>query len=456
MSGGGPRAERAILVVDDHTNMRGLLKKVLRDEGRVLVAASGEEALGILEHTPVAVVLSDLRMGAVSGLELLRAVRRLQPGAEFVLMTAFASVTTAVEAMRLGAYDYLTKPFEPEEVRTVVRRALARSTTAREDPSLEVLPGLWARSAPMRELADLVRRVARSSATVLLLGETGTGKERIARAVHALGPRGARRFVAVNCAAIPAELLESELFGYARGAFTGAEREREGLVEAADGGSLFLDEIGELRLSLQAKLNRVLEERAVRRIGEARERRVDVRVIAATHRRLEHMAETGAFREDLFYRLNVAALRVPPLRERPEDVELLAHHFFREARAEGAVQATELSPAALAALARYRWPGNVRQLRSAIQRAAIVATGPRLEAADLPPEIGDAAAGDAPADLTSLPWAEALERAKEGFAKEYLNAMLDRHGGRVADAAAAAGVERESFYRLMRRYGVRA
>jgi len=324
-----------VLVVDDKKNMLSLMKKVLRDDATVLTAERGLDALKILEAEPVDVVLCDLRMPDMDGVEVLKLCKRVRPRAEFILMTAYASVATAVEALRLGAYDYLTKPFDPQMGRAVVLRAVGRAATSmpgREGTAAdtEVLPEMLARSQTMKELGELVRRLAASDATVLLLGETGTGKERVARALHRLSERSSQRFVAVNCAAIPAELLESELFGYVRGSFTGAGKDRSGLFEEADKGTLFLDEIGEMRLSLQAKLTRALEERAIRRLGESRERQVDVRVIAATHRDIEAMVRNESFREDLWYRLNVAVVRIPPLRERPEDVELLAAHFLRE------------------------------------------------------------------------------------------------------------------------------
>ncbi|MCA9608005.1 MAG: sigma-54-dependent Fis family transcriptional regulator, partial [Myxococcales bacterium] len=427
--------------------MRRLLAKVLGKDANVLSAGGGREALEVLGREPVDVVLCDLRMPDLDGVTVLREGKKLRPHTEFVLMTAYASVDSAVEAMRLGAYDYLSKPFEPEDVRRVVLAALARAgATAATPEDAEVLPGLVARSAVMRELAELVKKIAPSAATVLLLGETGTGKERVARAVHLLSKRADRRFVAVNCAAIPGELLESELFGYRRGAFTGAQSDRAGLFEEADGGTLFLDEIGDMRLSLQAKLTRVLEERAVRRIGEAEERPVDVRVIAATHRDLGRMTQTGAFREDLWYRLNVAAIPIPPLRDRVEDVELLARHFLREVRLDADAEARELRPSTLEALSAFGWPGNVRQLRAAIERAVIVARGEHIEVGDLPPEVVGGAARDPAEDLTHLDWASAQEEAKQRFARRYLKALLREHDGRVADAAAAAGVERESFY----------
>jgi len=448
-----------VLVVDDKRNMVRLMSKVLRGDATVRTAESGADALRLLAGERVDVVLCDLKMPDMDGLEVLRASKRLQPNIEFILMTAFATVGTAVEALRLGAYDYLTKPFEPHAARAVVLRALGRVALATPDDPKgnEVLPGLLARSKSMRELANLVRRVADSDATALVLGETGTGKERIARALHQLSPRAEGRFVALNCAAIPADLLESELFGHAKGAFTGALRDRAGLFEEASGGSLFLDEIGDMRLSLQAKLTRVLEERTIRRIGETPERKIDVRLIAATHRDIETMVKNETFREDLWYRLNVALIRIPPLRERPEDIELLAAHFLRQRAEEShGRRITGFAPAALEALAGFTWPGNVRQLRAAVERGCVVSQGDRVEDKDLPPEILHSDGDSADARLATMPWAEALEKGRADVARGYLEAVLRRFDGQIAEAAAHAGVERESFYRLLRKYGIDA
>jgi two-component system response regulator HydG len=446
------------LIVDDKRNMLRLMAKVLKQDGSVRTAESGGDALRIMASEPVDVVLCDLMMPDMNGLDVLRAVKRLKPAAELVLMTAYASVGTAVEALKLGAYDYLTKPFEPEHARSVLLRALSRVASARPEQagSVEVLPAVIAQSRVMQDLAQLVRRVADGDVTTLVLGETGTGKERIARAVHELSPRAQRRFVAVNCAAIPNELLESELFGHQRGAFTGASSDRKGLFEEAHGGSLFLDEIGDLRPSLQAKLTRVLEERMIRRVGETKERPVDVRVIAATHRDLEAMVEAGTFREDLFYRLNVALLRVPPLSERREDIALLAHHFLQKS-VEGSRRRrlSGFTQAALELLQSHDWPGNVRQLRSAVERASLVAASEQVELSDLPPDLLRASRPeDDDAALSSATWDEALERGRAETGRRYLTAVMRRFEGQVAEAAQHAGVERESFYRLLRKHGV--
>lgn len=443
------------LVVDDRPNMLKLMAKVLGPTMAVRTANSGVDAIAALRREHIDVVLCDLKMPDMSGLDVLRACKEWRPGAAFVLMTAYATVPTAVEALRLGAYDYVTKPFEPDHVRAVLHCAAGLTAEPLENAEREVLPGVLAVSPAMAELASMVRRLAASHVTALVLGETGTGKERVARALHLLGPRAGRRFVAVNCSAIPADLLESELFGYARGAFTGAARERAGLFEEAARGTLFLDEVGDMPLALQAKLTRVLEERAVRRLGESTERPVDVRVVAATHRDLGAMVEDGNFREDLWYRMNVATLRLPALRDRSEDIELLALHFLEEhKRRSGKLDLHGFSQGALDALREYDWPGNIRQLRSAVDRACVVASGDRIRRADLPPELAALEAYPAARSLRDLTWAEALEAGRDDVARRYLTAILRAHRGHVTEAAEQAGVERESFYRLCRKYGV--
>lgn len=451
-------ARPTLLVVDDKRNMVRLMAKVMKKDALVRTAESGAEALRVLASEHVDTVLCDLKMPDMDGLDVLRACRRLRPQAEFILMTAHATVGTAVEALKLGAYDYLTKPFEPDAARAVLLRALARAELSRPDSSSdsEVLPGVIAQSRLMQDLADLVKRIADSDATTLLLGETGTGKERVARAVHELSPRRAKRFIAINCAAVPAELLESELFGYVKGAFTGATADRKGLFEEADGGSLFLDEIGDMRPSLQAKLTRALEERAVRRVGEARERPVNVRLIASTHRDLEAMVKSGTFREDLWYRLNVALVRIPALRDRKDDIKVLAQHFLRlQAERTRGRRLFGFTESALEALRSFDWPGNVRQLRSAVERACVVSRNEEIDVVDLPPEVlpPHKGSGEDPA-LSLCTWAQALERGRVDVGKRYLEAVMRRFDGQVTEAAAHAGVERESFYRLLRKHGV--
>jgi two-component system response regulator HydG len=451
-----------VLVVDDKANMLALLTKVLSRSARVLTARGVRSALELFEKEAVMVVLCDLRMNDGDGLEVLRAVHARRPGLPFILMTAYATVPTAVQAMREGAYDYITKPFDPDELRAIVERALAHAMVEGVKPPDESdhFGQMIGRSPAMKSVYQLIDRVAPTDATVLVLGETGTGKELVARALHERSSRAPGRLVAVNCAAIPRSLIESELFGHARGSFTGATADRVGFFEEASGSTLFLDEIGELRPTLQAKLTRVLEERVVRRIGEAKDRKVDVRIVAATHRDLRAMVKAEAFREDLWFRLNVCVVELPPLRARPEDIPLLATRFLAERAPQTRSAATRFSPAAMTALQAYRWPGNVRELRSAVERAAIIETGLEIKLESLPPEVQGASplrlTSASDLDLAGLTYREAVDASREETNRRYLEAILRRFRGDVTAAATHAGVERESFYRLLRRSGLMA
>ena len=452
-----------VLVVDDKANMLALLSKILGKSARVLTARGVRTALQVLESEPVTVVLCDLRMNDGDGLEVLRAVRSRWPGVPFILMTAYATVPTAVQAIREGAYDYVTKPFDPDELRNLVLRAAAQAVVLEGTPQPLEATGFGAmvgRSPAMQAVYQMIDRVAPTDATVLILGETGTGKELVARAVHERSSRSSSRPIAVNCAAIPRSLMESELFGHARGAFTGAMADRAGLFEDANGSTLFLDEIGELRPTVQATLTRMLEERAVRRIGETRERKIDVRVIAATHRDLRGMIKAGAFREDLWFRLNVCVIELPPLRDRADDIPLLAQRFLAERAPQGRVVATRFSHGAMNALQAYRWPGNVRELKSAVERAAILETTSEIQSESLPPEVQSVSplrlTSASDVDLAQLSYREAVEASREETNRRYLEAVMRRFRGDVSKAATHAGVERESFYRLLRRCGISA
>jgi two-component system response regulator AtoC len=411
------------------------------------------------------VVVTDLRMPGADGFELLAAVKARDPATEVVLMTGYATVPDAVRAMKLGAFDYLEKPFDPDAALAVVERAAARKRLADAARGAAAGPedafhGLVGRSAAMGAVYRLLEKAAAVDATVLVTGETGTGKELAARAIHAMSTRRERRFVPVNCGALPGELVESELFGHARGAFTGAASARPGLFQEAQGGTIFLDEVGELPLAAQVKLNRVLQEKEIRRVGETQAVPVDVRVVTATHRELREEVRAGRFREDLFYRLNVFQVALPPLRERPEDVPLLAAHFLEKHA--NALRRTlgGFSPDALARLAAHPWPGNVRELENVVERAVAVAGGDTVDAADLPPEIGAAAGAPAPpapaAALAALPYKDAVAGARDRVTREYLVALLREFGGNVTRAAERAGVERESLHRLLRKHGLRS
>jgi two-component system response regulator HydG len=452
-----------VLVVDDKANMIGLLAKVLGPHVRVVPAGNVKSAISALEAEQMRAVVCDLRLPDGDGLEVLRALHARSPAVPFILMTAYGTVGTAVQAMREGAYDYVTKPFDPDDLRAIVERAIAQSAilarSEGDDSPADTFAGMLGRSPAMRELFRLIERVAATDATVLVLGETGTGKELVARAIHDRSARVQRALVPVNCAAIARSLIESELFGYARGAFTGAVGDRAGIFEAADKSTLFLDEIGELRTTLQAKLTRVLESRTIRRIGETRERPVDVRLVAATHRNLRAMVKTRTFREDLWFRLNVCVLEIPPLRARAGDIPLLALHFLAERAPLVRSPAIRFSDGVMAALAAHSWPGNVRELRSVVDRMSIHASGPEITIDALPAELRSklsvrppSVSSDEP--LADLSLREALAASREATSRRYVIAVLRRFGGDVNAAAQHAGIERESFYRLLRRHAI--
>jgi len=387
-----------VLVVDDKENFTKLFRRLLpEDRFDVTTAGDGARALALVAAGDFDVVVTDIRMPGADGLAVLREARAHDPDVEVILMTAFATVPAAVEAIRLGAYDYLAKPFEPDEALLVVERALERRRLRQQARDLrraldgiQRIDNLVARSPAMAPVLGLVQRASTSEATVLITGESGTGKEVVARAIHASGPRTAASFVAVNCGAIPEALLESELFGHAKGSFTSANTDHRGLFEEADGGTIFLDEIADLPLAMQVKLNRVLQERRVRRVGATTERAIDVRVIAATNVDLKARIAGGQFREDLYYRLNVLHVQLPPLRARREDIPALAAVLLERHGARHATVPQGFTPDALAALVQYAWPGNVRELENAIERAIAVTDGPRIELEALPEEVGSA------------------------------------------------------------------
>ncbi len=453
-----------ILVVDDERSIRFSLAELLGADGHaVREAEHAPAALAALEGEAADLVISDLSMPAMDGLQLLDEVRSRHPESLFVLMTAHGDERTAVRALKEGAYDYLPKPFDNEEVRATVRRAREVLALRAENRRLREelaggFQGLIGDSPAIREVYRLVRRAAPTDATVLVTGESGTGKELVARAVHAESRRARGPFVALNCSALPGELVESELFGHLKGAFTGADRDREGLFEAADGGTIFLDEVGDLAANAQAKLLRVLEERQVTRVGATRPTSVDVRVVAATHQPLERLAAEGRFREDLLFRLQVIQVHLPPLRERREDVAALAVHFVRDFADRYGRPVGALSDAARRALLAHDWPGNVRELRNAVERAVVMAEGETLELGDLPPQVAGSSAPLRPADaaLADLPWAEARGRALDAFDRSFLAAALERHGGNVSRTARAVGLHRQSLQKLLRRLGLSA
>jgi DNA-binding NtrC family response regulator len=457
--------ERArILVVDDKENILKLFARILGEEYELATAGEGGRAISLLAAQEFDVVVTDLKMPGADGFEVLRAVKARAPDTEVVMMTAYATVSDAVEAMKQGAYDYLQKPFDPDEAVRVIARAVERRRLRREAESLRrELEGvhsfhnLVGKSAAMQEVYRLLEQASKLDITVLLGGETGTGKELAARAIHYNSARKERRFVPVNCGALPSELVESELFGHAKGAFTGATGAKPGLFEEAEGGTLFLDEVGELPPAIQVKLLRALQEKEIRRVGENRPVRVDVRLVAATNRDLKAEVAAGRFREDLFYRLHVFPLTLPPLRDRREDIPLLAQYFLEKHANALRREIAGFAPDALRVLTGYPWPGNVRELENAIERAAAVSTGKRIHVRDLPPDVKGTQEGSIPPDvLAKLPYREAVDLARDRVSRDYITTLLRELDGNVTKAAERAGMERETLHRLMKRYGVRS
>jgi DNA-binding NtrC family response regulator len=442
-----------VLVADDEKNLRDLIVRELERKGHEAVGVpDGKAALDRLREDMPDVLLLDMRMPRIEGIEVLRALGEMPEAPQVIVMTGFQDVANAVEAMKLGAYDYLTKPARIEELDVLIRKAAEKGRLIRQNTVLRAQldpegvatsVGIVTASPAMEEVLRLVDRVAPTDSSVLVLGESGTGKELIARAIHERSPRAAQAFVPIHCGALPREVLESELFGHEKGAFTGAVSFKPGLIELADGGTLFLDEIGEMEPDSQVKLLRVLESHAFFRVGGTRRRSVDMRLVAATNRDLAEAIRANEFRQDLYYRINTIALTLPPLRERPEDVGLLAAHFLEQNAAYGRKR---LSPAALRCMEAYGWPGNVRELQHAIQRAVILGKGDEIEPEDLPAELrtGRGGATDRAAEGGSL---EEMER-------QHIIATLRKVGGHRAKAAALLGIDPKTLYRKLLTYGI--
>ncbi len=455
-----------ILVVDDDTVVLKAVTSILQREGYPVVAIDDAvEGLAAAKDPSIDVAVLDINMPHLSGMDLLKAIKAERPDVEVIMMTAYATVETAVEAVKSGAYDYLTKPFENiDDLSLTVgkaaeRKALKDRTRALEEAltARSQFEDLIGQSSQMRAVFKLVETVSHSTATVLIQGESGTGKELVARAIHYRSARKDKPFVAVNCSALTETLLESELFGHMKGAFTGATGNKKGLFEAADGGTIFLDEIGDVPPATQVRLLRVLQEGEVKRVGANEPVKVDVRVIAATHVDLSRAKELGKFREDLFYRLNVITIDLPPLRDRPEDVPLLAHHFLKLYAAKLVKKVTGFTPRAMEALTVNRWTGNVRELENVIERAVVLTSNEVLDVEDLPPGFQEAPQAGSPVEVFSLahlPYAQAKRLAMRAFERRYLTALLERNNNNVSSAARAAGVDRSNFRRLLKQYEV--
>jgi DNA-binding NtrC family response regulator len=462
-----------VLVVDDEPTLRRSVVRMLTASGmEAIPVEDGAAALALLERERVHVALVDLMMPKMNGLELLQNMRTSHPGVEVIMMTAFGDVEVAVKSVRSGAYDFLEKPFRSnDEVVLTVSKAAERrrllNRTAMLERKLEqkeTFGELIGNTQSMQEVYRLAVGVAPTSSTVLILGESGTGKELTARAIHEHSSRSNKPFVAVNCSAIPVDLVESELFGHVRGAFTGAVTTREGLFESADQGTIFLDEVGDLPALAQVKLLRALQEGEVKRVGTNETRRVDVRVLAATNVDLRTKIAAGRFREDLFYRLNVICIELPPLRKRRDDIAILAHHFLRKYAARQGREVMKISDEAMRVLRSHNWPGNVRELENAMEHALVYCKEDMILPQHLPSgrhsmtpatteEVATSLGASLPEDLADLPYREAKQRALAMFDDAYFSAILHRTGGNISAAARQAGLDRSNFRRASKRTG---
>jgi DNA-binding NtrC family response regulator len=451
----------SILIVDDDSSVRRVLQMQLTEAGyKVQLAATGAEAYkALLEHRPK-LLITDLRMPDLDGIELLRLIAQEEIYTTVIMVTAFGSIETAVQAMRLGAYDYITKPIDYEALQLAVQRATERQSLIDEVRNLRSaldlrygFENIIGRSKSLLRVLDMASRVAQHDTTILIQGETGTGKELLARAIHHNSRRRNQPFVTINCGAIPKELIEAELFGFSRGAFTGANASKLGKVEMADGGILFLDEIGELPLESQVKLLRLIQHGEVERVGSTGAKVINVRIVAATHRNLAAMVEDGLFREDLFYRLAVVPLQLPPLRERKEDVRELAEHLFRKAKERHEMQSLRIDPAVIGRFASYRWPGNIREMENVVERMLVLSNGEQITEEDLPDELRHTPRTASPASLQ-------LELPEEGVSleaieKELILRALEKAGGNQTQAARYLDISRKTFIYRMEKHGIR-
>jgi two-component system response regulator PilR (NtrC family) len=450
-----------ILVVDDEKGMREFLSIMLKKEGHTAVTAKdGQEAIDMLLKDVFDLVITDVKMPNKGGVEVLKAVKESNPDTVVIMMTAYATAETAVEAMKEGAYDYIMKPFKVDEIKVIVSNALEKRRLKEENVLLrrEVEAGrgfgnIIGKSAPMRAVFDMISRVADKESTILVSGESGTGKELVARAIHSNGRRSEKPFVYIHCGALPEQLLESELFGHVKGSFTGAVDNKKGLFEVAEGGTVFLDEISETTQALQVKLLHVLQDKEFKRVGGTSDIKVDVRIISATNRDLYSEVRKGDFREDLYYRLNVIPITIPPLRQRREDIPQLADHFLRKYGRDG--MPGRLSSEAMRALMEYGWPGNVRELENAIERACALCDETVVKTDHLPPDIRSPYGAGVEITADSIPEEGLdLELLLEGMEKDYLIKALEKTGGAKMEAARILGLSFPSLRHRLKKYGV--
>jgi len=450
-------AKGKILIVDDEVSMVEFLENMLTKDGyEVLTATEGKKALEIAKASSPDIIITDIRMAPVNGMDLLREAKLQYPEMNVVMITAFGSIKGAVEAMKEGAYDYITKPFKIKEIRSVIKRAMSTKRLFGEDESLRLklkerysFSNIIGRSQKMLYIYQVIEKVAKSTTSVLIYGESGTGKELVARAIHFNSPRADGPFVSVNCGALPETLLESELFGHEKGSFTGAISTKEGLFQVANGGSFFLDEVGETSPVIQVKLLRVLQERDIKRVGGIKNIKVDVRIIAATSKDLEKEMKEGNFREDLFYRLNVIPINLPPLRERKEDVPLLAEHFLRQYVQKEVKRQIKISPQAMELLCSYNWPGNVRELENAIERAVTLSETEVISAKELPEKVKEGA-------LTSREEEGLAFKAKtDEYEKGLILEKLRSTGWNISEAAKQLKLSRQDLQYKIKKYGLK-
>ncbi len=451
-----------ILVVDDEPDMLSTCRKFLTREGyKVSIAECGSDALETFDSQSHDLVITDLKMPGMDGMEVLREVKQRRPETVVVMFTGYGTIQDAVLAMKEGAFDFITKPFTPEQLTVTVERALNQRRLEAENKALREqleqkfhFDNIIGRSPAMQRVFDLVRKVADTQANVLIIGGSGTGKELIARSIHANSGRKGQSFVPLNCGGLPEHLVESELFGHEQGSFTGAVTSRSGLMEHASGGTFFLDEINELPLNLQVKLLRVLEERKIRRVGSNRETEIDIRLISATNRDLESMVADGDFREALYYRVNTFVIRVPPLRERAEDIPLLAEHFLAHYLKATTKEIREIAPDANKLLCKHPWPGNVRELQHVMERAVALASSDKICAEDLPESLCRQDRRGIGDDRFHLPFKEAKETVVEEFEIAYIENLLTALGGNITRAAEQSGIDRRSLHRLLTKHQI--
>ncbi len=464
----GSGKEKKVLIVDDERDMLTLLRKVLtrKTTCEVRMADCGDAALEVVESWLPDVVLTDIKMSGMDGLEFLRRLRHFDPTITTIVMTGYGTIEMAVQALKDGAYDFFEKPFDNDQIVHAVSRAVERTQLLRENLQLQhrlsrdrQVAGFVGRSRRLLQTLELLGRLAPSRATVLIRGESGTGKELAARALHAMSNRADREMVVVNCPALPEHILESELFGYRKGAFTGADRDKDGLFLKANGSTILLDEIGDIPVSVQTKLLRVLQEKEIQPLGQTRTYSIDVRVVASTNQNLEAKIARGEFREDLFYRLNVMTVTMPSLAEIRSDIPLLAQHFLEIFSREHGRSDLEFMPESLQCLMQRSWKGNIRELENVINRAVLLCNGDRITPTDLMIEEGEQEGGGSAEGrqcYLNLPYKSAKEEVVNRFSRTYLTSALSATGGNVSAAARRSGMERQAFQRLMRRFGIRS